>query len=257
MLYQITSYFKYILHSRNKHGVHSPFVYNFVTGCLNNSGFYKEYSLLDKQRKSLYNSDLQIEMTDFGEGSRVFKTNLRSVSQLARKTGISKKRQRLLFRTARYFECNHILELGTSLGMATSALALACPAARIHTVEGCENTQKTAEENFQKLNLKNITSHQSRFSDFLMHHPDGKYDLIYLDGDHNGKRSLEYFEFLLPKTHNDTVLILDDIYWSREMTAAWEKIKSHPQVTVSIDTFQWGIIFFRKEQAKQHFTIRT
>jgi hypothetical protein len=41
------------------------------------------------------------------------------------------------------------------------------------------------------------------------------------------------------------------------MTEAWETIKKHPQVTVTIDTFYWGIVFFRKAQAKEHFTIRT
>ena len=67
---------------------------------------------------------------------------------------------------------------------------------------------------------------------------------------------MHYFEALLPKATNDTVFIFDDIYWSKGMTEAWETIKQHPKVTVTVDTFFWGFVFFRKEQAKEHFTIR-
>ncbi|HLW33390.1 MAG TPA: class I SAM-dependent methyltransferase, partial [Aequorivita sp.] len=82
------------------------------------------------------------------------------------------------------------------------------------------------------------------------------YDLILIDGDHNGERTLEYFNALLEKVHNDSLIIFDDIYWSKDMTEAWQKIIAHEKVTVSIDTFQWGMVFFRKEQPKQHFLIR-
>ena len=82
------------------------------------------------------------------------------------------------------------------------------------------------------------------------------YDLIFFDGNHNKEATLKYFNQLLPKAHNNSIFIFDDIYWSKGMTEAWEEIKQHEKVTVSIDTFFWGIIFFRKEQAKEHFTIR-
>ncbi|MBL7882976.1 MAG: class I SAM-dependent methyltransferase, partial [Bacteroidia bacterium] len=39
-------------------------------------------------------------------------------------------------------------------------------------------------------------------------------------------------------------------------TEAWEEIKRHPKVTVTIDLFFIGLVFFRKEQAKQHFIIK-
>ncbi|WP_304157534.1 hypothetical protein [Mesonia mobilis] len=37
---------------------------------------------------------------------------------------------------------------------------------------------------------------------------------------------------------------------------SWQEIKNHPEVTVTIDTFYWGLVFFRKEQEKEHFKIR-
>ena len=67
---------------------------------------------------------------------------------------------------------------------------------------------------------------------------------------------MNYFEILLPTITNETVWIFDDIHWSEEMEEAWKIIKKHPKVTVTIDTFQWGLVFFRKEQEKEHFVIR-
>jgi len=60
----------------------------------------------------------------------------------------------------------------------------------------------------------------------------------------------------LPLTHNNSIFIFDDIYWSQEMQKAWKEIQQHPEVRVTIDTFYWGLVFFRKEQAKEHFKIR-
>ena len=85
---------------------------------------------------------------------------------------------------------------------------------------------------------------------------DTEFDMIFIDGNHQKEATLSYFENLLPKAHNDTIFIFDDIYWSKDMTEAWEAIKKHPKVTVSIDTFFWGFVFLRTEQAKEHFTIR-
>ena len=85
---------------------------------------------------------------------------------------------------------------------------------------------------------------------------DTEFDLIFIDGNHQKEATLSCFENLLPKAHNDTIFIFDDINWSKDMTEAWEAIKKHPKVTVSIDTFFWGFVFLRTEQAKEHFTIR-
>jgi predicted O-methyltransferase YrrM len=82
------------------------------------------------------------------------------------------------------------------------------------------------------------------------------YQLIYFDGNHSKEATLQYFNLLLPTITNETVWIFDDIHWSTDMTEAWETIKKHPKVKVTIDTFQWGLVFFRSEQEKEHFTIR-
>lgn len=256
MLYQVTSYLKFLKNSSNEHGVHSPFVYDLITKCFYDKTNYPEYDTLTNHRKELLKSSKSIETTDFGQGSRVFKSNHRLVSAIAKNAGISAKRQRLLFRLVRYFNSESTLELGTSLGLATTAIALGNPSAQVTTVEGCPNTSKTAQSYFDRFELKNITIQTKTFEQFFSENASEECDLVYIDGNHNKEKTLDYFEILQKQATNETVFIFDDIYWSSEMTEAWEEIKKHPKVTVSIDTYYWGIIFFRSEQQKQHFNIR-
>ncbi len=256
MIHQAKSYIKFIRLSKNKHGVHSPFVFGLVTRCFNDKTKYLEYGTLKSFRKSLKSDHSLIQMKDFGEGSRIFKGNSRKVSEIAKVAGMSKKRQKLLFRLGLYFKSENILEFGTSLGLGSIALAISNEFSDVNTVEGCPNTLQKAEEYFQKFGLKNITTHEKTFLKFLSKDTSEKYDLIFVDGDHNGERTLSYFHSLLEHVHNDSVIIFDDIYWSESMTDTWQKIINHEKVTVSIDTFQWGLVFFRKEQEKQHFVIR-
>ena len=201
----------------------------------------------------------KIEVTDFGAGSRIFKSNTRAINQIAKTAGISSKRAELLFRITNYFQPTTILEIGTSLGLATSALSLGNKNAKITTLEGCAATVLVAKKQFVEFNLNNIETLVSEFSAYLKNQQPSttNYQLIYFDGNHSMSATLKYFELLLPTITNETVWIFDDIHWSAEMEATWTIIKNHPKVTVTIDTFQWGIVFFRKEQPIEHFVIRT
>jgi predicted O-methyltransferase YrrM len=264
MLFQIKSYIQFLWHSKNEHAVHSPFVFNLITQCLydkknkpdpSGSERAKQYAILKAYRNSLLENKNSIEVTDFGAGSKVFKSNIRGIAKIAKTAGISPKRAELLFRITNYFQPTTILEIGTSLGLATSALALSNPKATITTLEGCPNTANQCLLQLQKFNIDNVVVITTEFSNFIKTATE-KYSLIYFDGNHSKNATLEYFELLLPTITNESVWIFDDIHWSKDMTKAWENIKTHPKVTVTIDTFQWGLVFFRKEQAKEHFVIR-
>ncbi|TDD77622.1 O-methyltransferase [Flavobacterium caseinilyticum] len=274
MLFQIKSYLKFLWHSKNEHAVHSPFVFNLLTKCFYDKKSKPEYAVLKKYRNSLLTNKNTIEVTDFGAGSKVFKSNTRVISKIAKTAGISAKRAELLFRITHYFQPDSILEIGTSLGLATSALSLGSKSvgrkAKIITLEGCPQTAGEAQLQFEKFNFDNVESVVTTFNFYLdklntssntatehsklnIEH----FSLIYFDGNHSKKATLEYFEVLLQTITNETVWIFDDIHWSPEMEKAWEIIKKHPKVTVTIDTFQWGFVFFRREQPKEHFIIRT
>ena len=256
MLHIIKAYIKFLWHSKNQHGVHSPFVYSLVTKCFYDKKSKADYKLLKTYRNDLLRNKNTIEVTDFGAGSRVFKSNTRQISKIAETAGITNSRAALLYRIGTYFQPDTVLEIGTSLGLATSALSLGNPKAKITTLEGCPQTARQAQLQFEKFNLDNVNSIVTEFTDYFKKSPLSTFDLVYFDGNHSKKATLEYFDLLLPTITNDTLWIFDDIHWSEDMEAAWETIKNHPKVTVTIDTFQWGLVFFRYEQEKEHFIIR-
>jgi len=257
MLFQSKSYIKFLMKSNNQHGIHSPFVFDLVRRCFYDTNHKSWYYLLKKYKHSLVKNKTTITIEDFGAGSKRLEDKQRKVSKIAKNAGITFKRAKLLGRTSTYLQTNTILEIGTSLGISTASLHLSNPKVTITTLEGCGATAQIAKESFDKFNFKNIDIVLGNFDETLPRIIENKtYDLIYFDGNHQKEPTINYFEQCLNHIHNDSIFIFDDIYWSKGMQDAWQHIKDHPKVTISIDTFYWGIVFFRKEQEKEHFTIR-
>lgn len=257
MFFKIKAYLTFLLKSTNQHGVHSPFVYSLVTNCFYKKTLKNVFKDFLAYKKSLINSSIIINVTDFGAGSKVFKSNSRPVAKIAKYAGISNPRAALLIRLSSYFKPKHILEIGTSLGLSTAALKLGAPNANLKSLEGCPETAKIAKTQLEKFQFELIDIHIGDFSKTLKSATENaNFDLIYFDGNHKKEPTLAYFESCLKSINNDSVFIFDDIHWSAEMETAWKFIIEHPRVTVSIDTFQWGLVFFRKEQEKEHFIIR-
>lgn len=241
--------------STNQYGVHSPFVYDFLVKCLYDKKTQDAYKVVKEYRNSLLRDDREIEVTDFGAGSRIFKSDKRKFSAIAKNAGISSSRAKMLVRIVNYFEPKSILEIGTSVGLATVALREGNKSAHITTVEGCANTSAIAQQKFDEFGFTNTSFVVNEFDVFFAQNQQ-QFDFIYFDGNHQKEATLSYFEMLLPTITTETVWIFDDIHWSQGMHEAWEEIVRNPIVTVSIDTFQWGFVFFRNEQVKEHFTVR-
>ena len=250
-------YFQYLLHSTNQHGVHSPFLFKFITSCVYlKPSKEQEYKFNEYKRELLQSKDV-LEVEDFGAGSKVFKSNKRKVSQIAKVAGIKTKYGLLLMRMMSYFNVQNCLEIGTSLGMASNCLYRWLEDFELTTLEGCKSTLEYAQRNMEKKGNANVNYIAGNFDTTLKNVCKNKiYDFVFFDGNHTKKATLDYFKVCLTSKHNDSVFVFDDIHWSKEMKEAWHEIKKHPEVTVTMDLFQWGVVFFRKEQRKEHFTIR-
>ena len=159
----------------------------------------------------------------------------------------------------KYYQPATIIELGTSLGITSSYLSLAKPDARLITMEGSKEIGEVAKRNFRELETRNIEITEGNFDNTLSSVVRGlpTVDFAFIDGNHRQEPTEKYFKELVAKTNNNSILVFDDIHWSREMEVAWETIKNNDAVTCSIDLFFIGIVFFRREfKAKQHFVIR-
>ncbi|MCP9753223.1 O-methyltransferase [Ferruginibacter sp. HRS2-29] len=256
-------YIRYYLTASNGkgHGVHSPFVFEFIRDVLNDKKQPSFYKSIEAKRKSLLSDNSTIEVEDFGAGSAVIKTNTRVVGKIAASSLKPRKYAQLLSKMVSYYQPLTIVELGTSFGITTAYLTKGSdPNASVFTFEGAPAIARIAQQNFDELGLRNSKLVQGDFAAtfpaFLQETK--RIDFAFVDGNHRKKPTLDYFYQLLQ--HVDpagSILVFDDIHWSSEMEEAWEEIKKHGSVNLSIDLFFVGIIFLRKDfKVEQHFSIR-
>ncbi|MCX3265824.1 O-methyltransferase [Pedobacter agri] len=259
MLFQfITDYLKHRLTAKTRHGTHSPFVYKLADEVIYDFTDKSPYQSIEQQRKKLFSDDSTITVTDLGAGSHLNKNRNKKVSQIAKNALKSPRLAKLIYRLAQNTQPKTVIELGTCLGITSSYLAKACPDGEVITIEGCPQTAEVAKHNFQDLDLTNIELHVGNFDlilpDIIAKQP--TLDFVYIDGNHRKEATLNYFKLCLPKVTENSLLIFDDIYWSQGMKEAWEEIKNHPDVTVTIDLFWIGLVYFKKGQAKEHFKLK-
>lgn len=251
----------YFLHrfiAKNRHGLHSPFVYRLVDEVIYDFSDKKAYHNIENARKKLLNDKRQITVTDLGAGSHLNNNRVKQVSDIAKNALKSPRLAQLIYRLVANQKPKNMIELGTCLGITTLYLQQAAPQAEVYTLEGCPQTAGVAAGVFRQEQADHIKQLIGNFDDTLKPLIDNfpQLDFVYVDGNHQKEATLRYFEWCLPKVHEDTLLIFDDIYWSEGMKEAWAAIKAHPQVTVTVDLFWIGLVYFRKGQEKEDFKIK-
>lgn len=235
------------------HGIHSPFVFQYVQNVIYEKHPFYIFKSIEQQRKKLLSDNSVINVTDFGAGVN----RERKISKIAQKSLKRKKYAQLLYRTAVYFKSENILELGTSLGITTAYIAASSESAKVFTLEGCPQTAKVAKKIFDDLGLKNIDIIEGNIDHTLEDtlNKTSVLDLIFIDANHRYEPLLNYFVKCLEKVNANTVMFIDDIYWSDGMKTAWEKIKTNEKVTSTIDVFEMGIVFFNPVLNKKHYKL--
>jgi len=251
----------YLLHrfkAKNRHGIHSPFVYRLVDNVIYDFDAKKVYNEVEYLRQQLLIDNRIITITDLGAGSHVNNNRQKKISAIAHNALKPPKLAQLLYRLVADLNPHNIIELGTCLGITTLYLQKASLAANVYTLEGCPETAGVAAETFKKAGINDVKLLTGNFDNTL---PDvinnlSQLDFVFVDGNHQKEATLKYFEWCLPKVHENTLLIFDDIYWSHGMKEAWTEIKANPKVTVTIDLFWIGLVFFKPGQAKEDFLVK-
>lgn len=249
-------YLKYLFTSQNNSSLHSPHVYEFVTNIVYQKTKNNSVREIKKLRSLLYNRNEYIFITDFGAGSTINKSKKRKIKDIAKNSSKNSKYGELLYRIVEFYKPKKILELGTSFGISTCYLAKGNINSRLQTFEGCPSTAKIAQQNFKQLEIKNTDIIVGDFKNTLAKNINTDIDLAFVDGNHNKQSTIEYFEIILKKSNNKTILVFDDIHWSSEMEQAWKHIKESKKTTVTIDLFFIGIVFLDKKLSKEDYIIR-
>jgi predicted O-methyltransferase YrrM len=250
------NYLAYIFKAKGAQGIHSPFVFKLYNKVIKQSQNYYEFTPIEHLRQRLLRSKEVIETIDFGAGGKG--TAKRKVKDIARKSAISAKQGRFLFRLVNFLQPRNMVEMGTSLGISTLYQYKACPEADFITMEGSPGTSTYAGINFRILKADSIKRIVGNFDETLPEVIKGlKFvDYVFFDGNHRKEATLEYFHKFLPLASPNCIFVFDDIRWSTEMYEAWVEIIKEPSATITIDLFSIGLVFFNPAQEKQHFILR-
>lgn len=257
-LFKIGEYVNYFSQARGISNIHSPFVYDFMQHVLYDHRHFYVYDEIEALRRRMLASKEEITITDYGAAASSTAPVTKSIGQVLKTSANPARQAQLLFRIAEHYQCRKIIELGTSLGISAMYLAACSRKARVITLEGAAALSQRAIKNFHALNIQNIEVLTGRFEQTFPAalQQSEKADLIFFDGNHRKEATLGYFHQALPYIHENSIFIFDDIHWSSGMKAAWKQIIAENQVTLSIDLFYFGIVFFRKQLSKQNFVLR-
>lgn len=220
-LQKFVKFTKYWLGAANGkgHGIHSPFVFQFVTDVLNDDRFFYTFENIE----ATVNADLN-----------------------------NKKFNRLLFKIINYYQPKSILLVDETLGITASYMALANTESTVTSYHSHASTIKPASETTTHLNIQNISfsSHENS----LQHHQ--AWDLVFINPK-NTTLLTEQLNKIIPQLHSQSILIVNNIHIYGELETIWYHLQTDTSVTLTIDLFQMGLVFFRPEnKVAQHFTIR-
>lgn len=236
------------------YGVHSPYIFHLIRNILRQTEPYYVFRQIESLRFNMSRNKQYINVVDYGTG----KNRMEKIGDIVQKASKPSKQAQLLFRLVHYLKAKKVLELGSSVGITTAYLASSSSDIECITIEGCPNVSSLAVQNFQLLGLNNISMVNERIEEALpkVLEANGQQDFVFIDANHRYEALMYYFEEILKYSHEKTVFVLDDIYWSKGMERAWKEIKNDARVSATIDVFYMGIVFLDPNLQKKNYKVR-
>lgn len=239
------------------HQVDSPFVGHFAKEVIEDKRLFYVFPIAEAIRQELQENQTPVPTIDYGAPAKSM-SKVRTIGSIAKNTAIHPRVGPYLFKIIHTYKPEIMLELGTALGISTIYQAAAALGGDLISIEGNSILVEQAEAEITKLGLPNVHLVNGEFAEVL---PDllaelPQVDYLFMDGHHDKSARLAYFELLLPKLTEKSIVVFSDIYWSSGMREAWEELKQHPKVRLSIDLFDIGVLFFDPIiLEKQHFKL--
>ncbi|UZD22429.1 class I SAM-dependent methyltransferase [Algoriphagus halophytocola] len=242
-VHPLLAYVEYWLKQEDLYSLQSPFLFELQQKL---AGFLLEQKnenlQIEEYREQLLQSHHSVPVQDFGAGSKKVNTELRQISKVAKYSTSSRKFAQLYQFFCQQTPANTVLELGTCLGITSRYLANAT-SGRVVSFEGAPELAQIARPHSGYTNLDIITGDlKSTLPNFLQTLEN--FDFALIDATHTYEGTLSYFEQLLQKIHKNSIIVIGDIHWSREMEKAWRAIIRKPEVQLSLDFFECGVLYF-------------
>ncbi len=254
---------QFYLRHRHGHGIHSPYLFDFVHEVVFNSGKIKVPGMITREHRSLKKSRALIPPGTMGANPARDKNHEIAIHSFVKSSSVSEKYGALLYRITGWFKPEMIIELGTGLGISTIYLASGYTEAPLHSLEGINERAACAAELICRCGLEQVSIHRGEMDpglEQLLLKMQGRNDfsgrfVAFMDANHRYEPTVNYLKLLLEISGNEAIIIMDDIYWSREMNRAWREVIKWPEVRISIDLFRMGILLLRKDLTKADFKI--
>jgi predicted O-methyltransferase YrrM len=216
-----------------------------------NSKEERSFASFEARRKQLKQDHRLIEVNDFGTG----KKGKRRISSIAAHSLISPFWGKVFFRLVEKLKPKTVLELGTSLGISGLYLTHALEGS-FFTLEGDSQIASIAKETLKGTKSSILVGNiEKTLPDLLLQL--SSLDFVFFDANHAYEPTLRYFEWCLSKSTQSSIFIFDDIYWSKGMELAWQRIKEHPKVVLSLDFFSKGVVLFDQRFERRNFYLKT
>lgn len=254
--FQAKAFINHWLDSVEEHSLHSPFFFDFFDKVIKGQS-EEDFSAIENIRNTLLQDNGVLQIEDLGSGSvnKGLRTSERKISEIAATSLTPAHLAQLYFRTCQYTEVHNVVELGTSMGL-TSLYFSELPDCKVHTFEGSHALANMALTNFEYLDKKNIHLVEGDIATTLprfLQDNLAKIGFALVDANHRYAPTVQYFEWLMKRFNEKSIMVIDDIHHSPEMEKAWNELKKHYLVYGSVDLFRCGILFFEPGLNRQHF----
>jgi len=264
--FHLSALLRHLLFSQSSagYGVHSPFIYEFLTTVVRGKTSPYVSLMTEGLRKTILADFRLIDINDSWTVSGGREETRRTVHDIAAKDAVSPRQAAMLARIAA-FECSAttpddgiILELGTSLGISTLCLAMSAPQNRIITIEGSPAIADIARENFRLLNINNVEVLTGGFPTSLkqLSSQGVKVRYAFIDGIHSGDALVNYFGIIMGMASETITIVADDIHLNRSMYKGWKMICNDNRGDASVEMFRFGVIFCKKALTPGRYKIK-
>jgi hypothetical protein len=255
-LFQVKAFVNHWLDSVEEHSLHSPFFFDFYDKVIRGISD-EDFSQIENIRGNLLQNQGTLKIDDLGSGSasKALRQQERRIADIAATSFTPARLAEVYFRTCQYTEVHNVVELGTSMGL-TSLYLSELPDCKVHTFEGSHALANIALTNFEYLEKKNINLVEGDIAvtlpRFLADNL-SKVGFALVDANHRYEPTIQYFEWLMKRFNEKSIMVIDDIHHSPGMEKAWNELKKHYLVYGSVDLFRCGILFFEPGLNRQHF----